>query len=193
MKRIGQYILVAVVLIGAIAVFPGRASADNLVGTFTETWLFPDTSTVFATDTLTAGAAYTCPTAFTAGPLAACAGFSENGSTISSTGNSITYTEAANDAWSAGTFNGFEYSGLTFASGDSVKGVSLNTNIGGLTLADVSIVGGNVYINYQGDSTTSATGSGVYATLSFTTPEPATLTLLLSSLFGLGLFRKRLA
>jgi hypothetical protein len=192
MNRFRLYLLLAVVLVGAMAVFPGKASADGLTGTFTESWLFPNTSTVFATDSLTVGATYTCPTAFTSGPLNACAGFSENGSTISSTANSITYTEAAGDAWSGGAFNGFEYSGLTFTSG-SLIGVSLATNIVGLSAADVSISGGDIFINYQGLSTTSAAGGPVYATLTLQTPEPGSLLLLSMGLLGLlGMTRRKL-
>jgi hypothetical protein len=73
----------------AFLLFSTGTRADSLTGTVGITWLFPDTSTVFGTDTIAVGSALSCPGLDTS-PV--CAGFGDIGFQTCSVGtSSISY------------------------------------------------------------------------------------------------------
>jgi hypothetical protein len=107
---------------------------------------------------------------------------------IGDTSISYSYDGAAVAFFSAGAgFNGFKFSGL-MAGGGPISGVTLNTNISGLTTAQLSSTGDTIDLDMNGRSI----ANGSFFTLSFTyVPEPATGLVALAGLAGLLLVRRR--
>jgi hypothetical protein len=113
------------------------------------------------------------------------------------TSASITYVSAnysLSSAYASGAFNGFDFTGLTFADAGSLANFGLVTNIAGLIPADVSFTGNSIEINLQGlpvngtfTLNLSETGSSA--------PEPGSLIPVGAALGGLTLllFRRRRA
>jgi len=181
---------VGLLVAAAMALAP--AAQAGLIGNVGISWLYPDTSTTYASDTIAVGSSLNCP-----GASPICVGYSGVGGTqvFGVTSASITYVAAdIGVPYASATFNGFDFTGLTFADAGSLASFGLVTNIAGLTSADVSFTGNSIEINLQGlpaDGTftlnLSETGSS--------TPEPGSLIPVGAALGGLTvlLFRRRRA
>lgn len=182
-KAILWGMLVAVVVC-ALLFSPTEARADSLTGSVGITWLDPDTSTIFATDTIAIGSALSCPGS---GTSPVCAGFGGIGFQTFSVGpTSISYV--ATDwvdkfcCYATGVFNGFDFTGLTFLDGAQLSGFTLTTDMAGLNSSDVTFGRSFIEINLQnipvnGDFTLNLITSN-------TVPEPSSSTLLGLSLIG---------
>jgi hypothetical protein len=168
------------------------AAQAGLIGNAGITWLYPDTLTTYASDTIAVGSTLNCP-----GSSPICSGYGSNGTEVFGvTSASITYVVAnsTSTGYSSGAFNGFDFTGLTFADAGSLASFGLVTNIAGLIPADVSFTGNSIEINLQGlpvngtfTLNLSETGSSV--------PEPGSLISVGAALGGLTLllFRRRIA
>lgn len=161
------------------------AHAD-LIGTVGITWLFPDTSSVFASDTIAVGTTLACP-----GSSPICSGYTTGTIDFTVASTSISYAADAGLTYDAATFNGFDFTGLTFADGGSLMGVTLTgSTIPGLTSSDVSFTGHSVEINLEdlavsGDFTLNLVeGRAV--------PEPTYIPVIGVGLASFALLRRRL-
>jgi len=83
-------------------------------------------------------------------------------------------------------FDGFDFTGLTFASGGTLVGFTLTTNMSGLTASDVTFTGSSIEIDLSGVQEDGTFTLGLISSNdAVLTPEPATLTLLGAGLVGL--------
>lgn len=191
MKLVRIFLLATVAASCAFLLTPGNAKADGLTGTAGISWLYPNTGSAFATDTIAVGSSLACPGA---SPL--CAGYAGLGNETFSVGtDTISYSVSDYPAatYAGATFNGFEFTDLTFASGESLAGFTLTTDIPGLTSSDVTFGSNFIEINMaglpvDGDFTLTL----IPGTSTATTPEPSTLLLLGVALLALiGFTRKK--
>lgn len=171
-------IFAAAVSVAAIA-FASSAGATALSGSMTADYLYPDSGTVYSTTTLTVGTPISCPGADPiCSPFAAAA-------TISASGLSISVLEDAGSSYTGASFNGIGFSGITFDDGSVIVGFTLDTDLPGLTSANIAFTSDSISYNAQGLDFSNA---GYHITLNLLTrrvsdvPEPLTL-----SLFGAGL------
>ena len=176
----------------ALCVFSTSASATALIGTVTADYLFPDEATIIATSALTVGTTLNC----TAGGPGICAPFTQPATFLAS-GLSITLTEQAGSSYSAATFNGISFSDLTFDDGSTLVGFSLDTDLPGLTVANISLTPTSIQFNGQGLSFLTA---DYFITLNLITraadpavPEPATWAMMIGgfALAGAAMRRRK--
>ncbi|HEX7636912.1 MAG TPA: hypothetical protein VF457_00825, partial [Burkholderiaceae bacterium] len=130
-------------------------------------WLFPDTSTAFASQSFAVGG----------GPELSCAGSGAGGglctgfidaATLDLGANTLSLTiDSGTAAWTGAAFNGYEFSGL--AAGGTWTGYTLSTDFAGLDDSRVTFTPDAVWVNMQG--ITPAAGESF--TISLTAvPEP---------------------
>jgi len=176
------------------AIIATPAPADSLTDSVTMTFFYPNTSTVYESPVvIPVGSSLACP----GSPASFCSAYSEGGDHEFSVGtDTITYTASGDPDgnYSAAEFSGFDFSGLTFLSGNPLSSFNLTTDIAGLTASDVSFDPSDIKINVEGlaingDFTLTLNPEGAIAT-----PEPSTLVLLGTGLAGLMLmmFRRKM-
>jgi len=170
---------------------PGITRADDLTGSAGISWIAGGST--FASDTIAVGSSLSCP-----GASPICVGYSGYGSETFTLGtSSISYT-ATNYPISdyGGAVNGFDFTGLTFASGDLLTGFTIASDSIGLTDADITIGpgGSSIFINLSGLPVDSSFTIDLVSGPAVATPEPSSLLMLGIGLLALvGLARKRLA
>jgi hypothetical protein len=167
----------AILAATALALALPAAAAPSLIGdNVTINWLFPNTSTLFATTTVTVGGGVevTCP-----GPDPLCAGFVVP-TTIDIGATSIVVTEAAGSAWNPAAFNGLDFTSLDFGPGIFLTGFSLSTDLAGLTAARISFTDHSISFNAEDLSFRTApyTIRLDLITNELVVPEPSTFALL---------------
>jgi len=174
----------SVVLLAVAVMSLAPAAHAGLIGSTGITWYFPDTSTSIATDTIAVGSSLNCP-----GASPICSGFGGNTVSFSVASTSISYNFPGVGNYATGSFNGFDFTGLTFADAGSLLGFGLVTNMTGLTAADVSFTAHSIEINLQGLSATGTFTLNLSEAASV--PEPGFLAPVGAVLAGLAVFIRR--
>jgi PEP-CTERM motif len=139
-------VLKSLLTVATLLLLAPVAHAD-VIGNVGITWLYPNTSTTFASDTIAVGSTLSCP-----GGSSICSPFSQSVVTFGITSTSITYSAGGSSSagYAPATFNGFDFTGLTFADSGSLQSFILGTNIAGLTSSDVSFTTNSIEINLTG-------------------------------------------
>ncbi len=171
----------------ALCAFASSASATALIGTVNADYLFPDDSTIIASSVLTVGTTLNCAP----GGPGICAPFAQDATFLAS-GLSITLTEDGGSSYSSAAFNGIRYSGLTFDDGST-----LDTDLVGLTVANITLTPTSIQFNAQGLSFP----NDYFITLNLITkaapvvPEPATWAMMIGgfALAGAAMRRRKAA
>ena len=189
MRIVRNSLLAIVAASCAFLLAPRNASADTLTGTAGISWIAGGST--FASDTIAVGSSLTCP-----GGSPICAGYSGFGSESFSVGTSSVSYSVSNfpvGDYGGGT-NGFDFTGLTFASGDTLTGFTIEPNNMGLTAADITIGPSSIFINLNGLPIDGSFTVDLISGSAVPTPEPSSILLLGIGLFALmGLAGKRFA
>jgi hypothetical protein len=191
--------LVAIALAGcAFLVSAGVARADgsDLTGSVGIDYLYPNTSTVFASGSIAVGSSLTCP-----GSSAICNAYLSSpsgppiGSQTFSVGlNSISYLASGYPGtYAAATFNGLSFTGLTFSGGGSLSGYSIVTNTIGLTSSDITFGSNYIDIDLAGLPVDGSFTLDLMSSGGTVTPEPSSIVLLGTGLLAFFGYRKRSA
>ena len=173
----------------ALTAIANPAQAADLTGTNVDvTWLFPDASTIYATQTFAVGPGVelTCPGGGVGGGL--CSGFVDS-STIDLGVDTLALAITGGTApWSGAAFNGYEFSGLS--AGGLWSGYSLTTNFAGLDASRISFTPDAVRVNMQGIAPSQGQ-SFTITLLSAAVPEPATWAMMLVGFGAVGVSMRR--
>jgi hypothetical protein len=187
MRAAARYCLATVAIISALLVIPKLAFADGLTGSVDVTWLATSTG-VITTGTDTVGSVLTCPgpaSAFCSPSIASFLGSAPVSWAFGVDSSSITFKSSAPDGafFLPDAFNGFDFSGLTFASGKTLAGFDLSSSGfgSGLTNSDVTFGSDFIEVNLQ-----DLPVNGTFTLDLVSTPEPGTLGLLGLALVGLA-------
>jgi hypothetical protein len=164
----------------AVAATAPALAANDLTGTSVDvSWLFPNTSTTYATQNVTVGAGAEIQCAGNEVGTNLCAGFVD-AATIDLGAQTLSLTiDSGTSAWNSAAFNGYEFSNLS--AGGAWTGYTLATTFAGLDASRISFTPDAVWVNMQGITP----DSGQFFTLTLNTaavPEPASPALLLAGL-----------
>jgi hypothetical protein len=183
MRAAARCCVVAAAMLTFLLVIPSLAFADGLTGSATITWLYPTTGGVITTGTDNVGSVLTCPSAASFCGSGLNAVLEEDDATWSFDVESLSLSFTSDDVglvFLPGTFNGFDFSGLTFADGSSLANFDLTTDIAGLTASDVTFGSNFIEVNLQ-----NLPADGTFTLTLIPSPEPGTLPLLGLALIGL--------
>lgn len=179
---------------------PGGSTAATLIGsTVTITQYYPDLASAGLSSTVTVSSAVEVACPDTAVALCNATSGLLDGESLDIGATSISGQFLATFTADAGSsFNGLVFSGLNFGTGYVLSGVTLSTNIVGLTSSLISYTANSVSINLLGlDPSVTSDGSGVGSfTLSLnvsSVPEPEPAALLAGGLALLGWLGRRRA
>jgi hypothetical protein len=164
----------------AVAAAAPALAANDLTGTSVQvSWLFPDTSTTFATQTVTVGAGPEIQCAGNSVGTGLCAGF-EDAATFDLGAQTLSLTiESGTTIWNPSTFNGYEFSNLS--AGGTWTGFALATTFTGLDPSRVTFTPDAVFVDMQGIAPEA--GQSFTITLNAAVvPEPASPALLMAGL-----------
>lgn len=189
MKTVRVCLMAVAAAFCALVLCPGVTRADGLTGSAGISWLYPDTGTAFATDTIAVGSTLGCP-----GASPICAGYGGDGSESFSVGSStISYSVSGYPSgdYTATSFDGFDFTGLTFAGGGSLTGFTLTTDIPGLTDSDVTFGSNFIEVNLAGLSVDGDFTLDLVSGPAVSTPEPSSFLLLGIGLLALVGFARR--
>ena len=163
----------------ALVLCPGVTRADGLTGSAGISWLYPNTGTTIGSDTIAVGSTLACP-----GTSPICVPYSGYGTETFSVGtSSISYSALfPATTYTDTSFDGFDFTGLTFADGGSLTGFTLTTDIPGLTDSDVTFGSNFIAVNLAGLSVNGDFTLDLISGPAVSTPEPSS-----SLLLGIGL------
>jgi hypothetical protein len=179
--------------LGACLVAAGAASpalAADLTGKTVDIgWGYPNTSTLFASNSVVVGPGPEIVCAGGGAGSGLCTGFID-AAHIDIGADTLSLTiDQGSVPWSGAAFNGYEFTGLS--AGGAWSGYSLSTDFAGLDSSRISFTPDAVFVNMQG--ITPATGESFTITLqTAAVPEPANAAMLLAGVAALGgLLRRR--
>jgi len=173
----------------AVAAMAPALAANDLTGTSVDvSWLFPDTSTTYATQNVTVGAGPEIQCAGGGVGAGLCIGFTD-AATIDLGAQTLSLTiDSGTASWSTGAFNGYEFSNLS--AGGAWTGYTLATTFAGLDASRISFTPDAVWVNMQGI----APDAGESFTITLNTapvPEPASPGLLIAGLGAIAWVARR--
>ncbi len=165
------------------------ASAGFIGLTIQVDYFYPDTSTLYSTDTVVVGPG----TELFGFPY----GDPRTNIDLSDTNIYITYNSSS--WWTAADFNGLHFYDLAGASG-TITGVTINpaTNMAGLDASRISFDANNIWVNWQGLSFWGGIGEyydtivSLDVTFGDAVPEPATWLTLPAGLLGAAWLARRM-
>jgi len=163
----------------AAAVVASPLTAATLVGNITADYIYPTAGTVYATTTFSAGSTVVCPDA------GACSPFVEAG-TLWGSGSAVGVTEDAGSGYNSASFNGMQFTGLTFNNGSHIIGFTLDTDLAGLTAANIDFGANWISYNAQGLSFADAPYHVTLKLLTSDAPEPASWAMMLGGFGAIG-------
>ena len=153
-----------------------------LVGTVTDSYLFPTSSDVLATSTIGVGTPTVCP-----GSDPICAPFAEP-AILSASGLTLAVSEDAGSSYTLSSFNGIRFSDLVFSDGSHITGFTLDTDLAGLTASDISFTGNSIEYDAAGLDFSTAPYHITIGLITSTgsVPEPASWALMLGGFGAIG-------
>jgi hypothetical protein len=174
----------------AVAATAPALAANNLIGTSVDvSWLYPDTSTTYASQNVTVGAGPEIQCAGGDVGTGLCAGFTD-AATIDLGAQTLSLTiDSGIASWNGSTFNGYEFGNLS--AGGTWTGYTLATTFAGLDASRISFTPDAVFVNMQGIAPDA--GESFTITLNSTppVPEPASPALLIVGLGAIAWVARR--
>lgn len=198
MKNWRVFLVAVAAAVAALVLSPGVTRADDLTGSVGISWLAGGST--FASDTIAVGSSISCSSSSATSPI--CAGYSDGFTVLGTETFGVSNSPSPSISYSVsgypttdygGSVNGFDFTGLTFASGEPLSGFTIADNTIGLTDGDITMGTSSIFINLaglpvDGTFTIDLIPSTVAA------PEPSSFLLLGLGLIALaGLARKRFA
>lgn len=175
--QLKQSTVLVAVLAAAVAASP--VAAATLVGNITADYVYPTAGAVYATSTFAAGTTVICPDG------GACSPFARPG-TLWGSGSAVGVTEEAGSSYSAASFNGMQFTGLTFNNGSHITGFTLDTDLAGLTAANIDFGWDWISYNAQGLSFASAPYHITLKLITSDAPEPESWAMMLGGFGAIG-------
>lgn len=194
MTKVNGFLIGVAIVVSGLLFSPTGVRANGLTGSVIVDYQYPNQSTTLASDMITVGNSIACPSNASS-PI--CALYGGYGTEIFGVGPlSISYDISGflNENYAPGSFNGFDFTGLTLPSGEALTGCTIMNNTLGLTSSDVNCGPSSITIDLAGLPVNGSFTLDLNVSGGVTpTPEPSTLVLMGTALLSLGAFIRRKA